>query len=646
MKVRTQLSLAFLLLAVAPLAGIILYSYSASERAFRQAVQAEAQGLVDEVGERMVGVRGELEILTAELGSPALGTLLRTDLTIGRRAATAYVEMTRQLEGMEELVDLVELTPLNAGSESVLIYPSATLVQALNKLLAYSRSGGSDSGVTSEYLLATLAKGVRRRSDLSPAERDALAASDARTIDLLGSELASEFRYAGRKRARLKLGIVPSAVLELVRSGTKGDQGEVTYVRNLEGEVHADSPEHRALAETFVSAVAEQLPSADLAPTAIATDEWIVAETRDAETELTFGIARPIRNELQEIQRTAVQNFSFGLGIVVLAMLGIRLLSGRMTRTLSRLMHGADMMASGDLTTRISVHTRDEFGQLADTMNRMALQLSENQEHLFREERLRRKQEVHQRLLEAENERQTQELEEARAFQLSLLPHRLPEHPELDIAVFMRTATEVGGDYYDFFSGSNDALTAAIGDAAGHGARAGTMVTVVKGLFTARAGEMELPRLLEEAAHAIKQMNLERMNMAVSVVRYAQGRLTISAAGMPPALLHRGDTGGLEEVVLEGLPLGALARSTYRQCETTLAAGDTLLLMTDGFPELLNGEHDSLGYPRVHSLFGSCAAGNPEEIISELSAAADKWTNGQPPADDITFVVMKARNAT
>ncbi|MCZ6727168.1 MAG: SpoIIE family protein phosphatase [Acidobacteria bacterium] len=643
MRVRTQLSLAFLLLAVVPLAGIILYSYSASARAFREAVQAEAQGLVDEVGERMAGIRDDLEILAGKLASPHLGTLLRTDEATVSRAAAAYVEMTRRLEGMEDLVDLVELRSLEDGTEPVLVHPSPTLAQALDKLLTYSRRG-PDSGITFDYLLATLAKGVRRYSDLSPTELQALAVSDARTIDLLGSEVASEFRYAGRKQGELKLRIVPSAVLELVLSGTSGDQGEVTYVRDREGEVYADNPEHQTLAETFFPADTGQSPGDDLAPQAIATDEWAVAETRDAETGLTFGIARPIRSELQGIQRTAVRNFSYGLGIVVLAMVGIWLLSGRMTRTLRRLTWGAEMMASGDLTTRIAVHTRDEFGQLAETMNRMALQLSENQERLLREEGLRRQQEVHRRLLEAENERQTRELEEARTFQLSLLPRTLPEHPELDIAVFMRTATEVGGDYYDFFPGSNGALTTAIGDAAGHGMRAGTMVTVVKGLFTARAGEMDLPQLLEEAAHAIKQMNLRRMNMAVSLVRYAQGRLTISAAGMPPALLYRDKTRQLEEVTLEGLPLGGLAQSTYRQWDTTLAAGDTLLLMTDGFPELLNGDDDPLGYPRVHDLFESCASRDPEEIISELSAAADQWTNGQPPADDITFVVMKARS--
>ena len=47
----------------------------------------------------------------------------------------------------------------------------------------------------------------------------------------------------------------------------------------------------------------------------------------------------------------------------------------------------------------------------------------------------------------------------------------------------MKTATEVGGDYYDFHIGLDGTLTVVIGDATGHGMKAGTMVTTTKSLF-------------------------------------------------------------------------------------------------------------------------------------------------------------------
>lgn len=65
MRLRTQLSLAFLLLAVLPLTAMTLYSYAASRAAFRQVVQAESRKLAEEMGSRLAAA---LEVLSAQLG--------------------------------------------------------------------------------------------------------------------------------------------------------------------------------------------------------------------------------------------------------------------------------------------------------------------------------------------------------------------------------------------------------------------------------------------------------------------------------------------------------------------------------------------------------------------------------------------------
>ena len=62
--------------------------------------------------------------------------------------------------------------------------------------------------------------------------------------------------------------------------------------------------------------------------------------------------------------------------------------------------------------------------------------------------------EAEKRALQAENERQMKELEDARRLQLSMLPQKIPVIPDYEIGVFMKTATEVGGDYYDFSRGT------------------------------------------------------------------------------------------------------------------------------------------------------------------------------------------------
>ena len=196
----------------------------------------------------------------------------------------------------------------------------------------------------------------------------------------------------------------------------------------------------------------------------------------------------------------------------------------------------------------------------------------------------------------------------------------------------MKTATEVGGDYYDFFPSATGALTTAIGDAAGHGATAGTMVTVVKGLLTVTAADSDLPRLLGNATRAIKRMELGRMNMALTLLRIEDRRISLSAAGMPPVLHYSRAELRLREIALVGMPLGTLADVSYQHWESELAPGDTLLMMTDGFAELLNGDEETMGYPRVSELFEAAIDKEPEEIIAELAAAAETWTGGRAAA--------------
>jgi sigma-B regulation protein RsbU (phosphoserine phosphatase) len=76
---------------------------------------------------------------------------------------------------------------------------------------------------------------------------------------------------------------------------------------------------------------------------------------------------------------------------------------------------------------------------------------------------------------------------------------------------------------------------------------------------------------------------------------------------------------------------------------TELKTRDTVLLMSDGFPELFNSEREMLDYPRAKQLFGELAERSSQEIIDRLAEEAEKWRGEAPQNDDITFVVVKVR---
>ncbi len=251
--------------------------------------------------------------------------------------------------------------------------------------------------------------------------------------------------------------------------------------------------------------------------------------------------------------------------------------------------------------------------------------------------------EAQARALQIENERQTRELEGARQLQLSMLPEEVPQHPRLEIAASMKTATEVGGDYYDFDLADDGTLTIAIGDATGHGSRAGTMVTAAKSLFNFLAAEPDMVSVLRRSTGAIKRMKLRNLYMAMMLARVSGSKLEVANAGMPPVLIHRAASGRVEEIHLEGVPLGSFSGFPYQRKTVDLEPGDTVILMSDGFPEILNPAGELFGYERLETVVREAAEGSPREVIRHFTHTATEWADGRPPDDDMTFVVLKVK---
>jgi len=251
--------------------------------------------------------------------------------------------------------------------------------------------------------------------------------------------------------------------------------------------------------------------------------------------------------------------------------------------------------------------------------------------------------ELRAKIAEAESERKTKELEEARQLQLSMLPTELPKLPNLDIAVYMQTATEVGGDYYDFHVDIDGTLTVVIGDATGHGMKAGTMVTAAKSIFNSYVNNPDIIFTFQEFTRIIKMMKFESISMCLSLLKIKDDHLEMAAAGMPHALLFRNITGNVEEIVLKGMPLGAVIDFPYKTANKQLHPGDSILLLSDGLPELFNSAKEMYGYERVTTEYSKVASKSPEEIISHLRTTADEWVDDKEPDDDITFVVLKVK---
>ncbi|MGZ5442538.1 MAG: SpoIIE family protein phosphatase [Thermoanaerobaculia bacterium] len=462
------------------------------------------------------------------------------------------------------------------------------------------------------------------------------AASSAKQSSLLlGRKFEAPVRTDGRLIGQITARISPEQVIRRVLGSATEDGSEIPFALDREGTVYTRTPQERAQLERM--GIPQRVKKGQSLK---GIQGWIVSTSTDPQSGLRIGVARPVGENLEELQRTAGRNFALGMGLIFFAMIGIIPLSNHLTRDVKLVTEGAERIAHGDLMTRLPVKSDNEMGQLSKAFNRMAEDLSVNQQRLLEQERARKEQELQQRLMSVEFERKTVELEDARRFQLSMLPKDLPRHESYEVAVYTRTATEVGGDYYDFHLEA-DVLSVTIGDATGHGAKAGTMVTVIKTLFAGYSGGTRPADFLGDAAQKIKRMDLGRMAMALSLGRFERRTLTLSSAGMPPVLVHRAADGSVEEVALSATPLGTLG-TTYEQTAVDLAAGDTVLFLSDGFPELMNHGGQQLGYAATLDAFGEAALGeSAPAVIESLASFAKRWHGDAPPNDDVTFVVVR-----
>ena len=289
---------------------------------------------------------------------------------------------------------------------------------------------------------------------------------------------------------------------------------------------------------------------------------------------------------------------------------------------------------------------------IARTNAELATQLEEVQtlsEKAIEQERIAAVQTMERAVLEADNARKTAELEEARKLQLSMLPSRLPSLPDIEIAAFMQTATEVGGDYYDFCEAEDGSLVLAIGDATGHGSKAGYFVATTKSYFQSNVCRASLLELMHSISQGLRNMNLRGMFMALLTIRLQDRTLTLCNGGMPQPLLVKKD-GSLEIIDSKALPLGAVRSAKYEELSRRLDSGDALILVSDGVTERFSAEQELYGLERLCEACRSAATNcaSAEEIIDAIIAANGAWAQGSdgiiaPPHDDVTVVVIRAK---
>lgn len=253
----------------------------------------------------------------------------------------------------------------------------------------------------------------------------------------------------------------------------------------------------------------------------------------------------------------------------------------------------------------------------------------------------------HARLLRdtVEAERRQRELEIAREFQTNLLPANPPQEPGVDIAARSDPATEVGGDYYDYLTLRNGNLGIVVGDVAGHGMRAGMLMAMAKSAIYTHGQSDESPTvLMERLNETLLHMSADNQFMTMVFFELDQNRRSYrySNAGHHYPLHIRHDSGSVEELESNGLPLGMLPRAPGPFIERDLSPGDVLVFYTDGLVEAGEGAGEMFGVARLGEVVLANRSRDAKTVVEAVFRAVRKFSGNEPLADDATIVVVRA----
>ncbi|MYF96241.1 MAG: hypothetical protein F4210_12190, partial [Holophagales bacterium] len=261
MKLRSQLILAFLVLAVLPLAGIVGYTYVSSARAFRTAVEAESLEVTRQISVGLLRTRDDVQGYMRRLG-----TMLPFD-DPQYADPEALVEFLWSTMGDgADFVDGLELVPAVTPERGPGAEPGRSpdgpgprgLRGMEGRRVFWSRRGGP------ERLPTGGRPGERAMVEGGEVEDDEADPEWARrardwAARVFGGPVSTPVHRDGDVVAHLEAAIRPENLMRNVLRRIPRSGGALPFALDAEGEVFTSEPEERELLEEVHCAGEEPL---------------------------------------------------------------------------------------------------------------------------------------------------------------------------------------------------------------------------------------------------------------------------------------------------------------------------------------------------------------------------------------------------
>lgn len=307
------------------------------------------------------------------------------------------------------------------------------------------------------------------------------------------------------------------------------------------------------------------------------------------------------------------------------------------------------MLTAGKLytTTRLALKSYQDMKALAQLSETLEQKVTERTAELAKaNEEITNLNEQ----LKSENIHMSAELDVSRQLQQMLLPKasELSQIKGLDIAGFMKSADEVGGDYYDVLQYQGHNLIA-IGDVTGHGLESGALALMVQSSMRTLLASHEkinalnfLNSLNQMVYHNVLRMDSDK-HLTLCLLDYQDGKITISGQHEEIIVVRKGELETIDTTDL-GMPIGLVDRNLAeftQNAQVDLNPGDVVVLYTDGIIEAANIENLEYGLKRLCEVVKQNWQKNAVEIQQAVIEDVRSFIGRQKVFDDITLLVLK-----
>jgi len=235
------------------------------------------------------------------------------------------------------------------------------------------------------------------------------------------------------------------------------------------------------------------------------------------------------------------------------------------------------------------------------------------------------------------------ELQEAREIQSNLLPKKLPQVSDYEVAGMTQPVRFVGGDYYNVVRISDHQTVLCIADVAGKGMPAALLMSslqaALKPLMWQNLAPRELCRRLNRILCDLTPVN-KFISFFYAVLDDKANCLTYCNAGHNPPLLVHAD-GTSTELSAAGAVLGQFPDWVYEQSDVQLNRGDRLVMFTDGLVEACDHDDEPFGEADVVKVATQDSNAGATEVMNALMQAASQHCAGRFQ-DDASLVVLRA----